>query len=233
MNGEMNSDSEKRLAAARAVSFVEDGMVLGLGTGSTAAYAIRFLGMKVQEGMRLTGVPTSDAAAKLARECGVPLVTPAEAPRIDLTIDGADELDPEMRLIKGGGGALLREKIVAAASDVVMIVADASKVVRKLGRFPLPVETVPFAVPFVRRVLSGLGCRVQLRGGDGAPFVTDEGNHIFDCAFGAIDDPEALSAILNSTPGIVEHGLFLNVADAVVVGRGDQTKIFKRKKARA
>lgn len=226
----MSADSEKRLAAARAVTLVEDGMTLGLGTGSTASYAIRFLGMKVSEGMRLRGVPTSEATAALARECGIPLISLKEAGRIDLTIDGADEVDTQMRMIKGGGGALLREKIVAAASDAVIIIVDASKVVQKLGSFPLPVEVVPFGAAYVQSMIESLGARPTLRGGEANPFVTDDGHYILDCAFRTIERPEELSAMLNATPGVVDTGLFIGVTDALIVGRGDQTKVFKRSK---
>lgn len=226
----MSADSEKRLAAARAVTLVEDGMTLGLGTGSTASYAIRFLGMKVSEGMRLRGVPTSEATAALARECGIPLISLKEAGRIDLTIDGADEVDTQMRMIKGGGGALLREKIVAAASDAVIIIVDASKVVQKLGSFPLPVEVVPFGAAYVQSMIESLGARPTLRGGEANPFITDDGHYILDCAFRTIERPEELSAMLNATPGVVDTGLFIGVTDALIVGRGDQTKVFKRSK---
>lgn len=227
----MSAETEKRLAAERAVEMVADGMVLGLGTGSTAAYAIRLLGERVAQGLRIRGVPTSEATRTLARECKVPMVGLREAGRIHLTIDGADEIDPQLRLIKGGGGALLREKIVAASSDCVVIIADASKIVQQLGAFPLPVEVVPFGLPLAMREIEALGAKVTLRGGETAPFVTDEGHFILDCAFRRIEDADGLAAKLNAIPGVVEHGLFIGLADRVVIGRHDEVKVFRRKKA--
>src|SRR5690606_10632153 len=178
------------------------------------------------------GVPTSEATRKLARECRIPMVGLREAGRIHLTIDGADEIDPQLRLIKGGGGALLREKIVAAASDCVVIVADASKVVQQLGAFALPVEIVPFALPLTMRVIGEMGAKVTLRGGENAPFVTDEGHFLLDCAFRRIEDPEALAARLSAVPGVVEHGLFIGLADKVVIGRRGEVRVFRRKAAK-
>ncbi len=225
------AEAEKRLAATRAVELVRDGMVVGLGTGSTASEAIRLLGERAKEGLKIRGIPTSEVTRKLARECGIPMVGLTDVPRVDLTIDGADEIDPQMRLIKGGGGALLREKIVASASAMLVIIADATKVVQQLGAFPLPVEVVPFALPVVRRTIEQLGAKVVLRGGESAPYVTVDGNFILDCAFRRIEDPETLAATLAAMPGVVESGLFLGMADMVVIGRADQVKIFKRPKA--
>jgi ribose 5-phosphate isomerase A len=213
-----NQEAFKRAAAAEAAKLVEDGMTLGLGTGSTAARFIRLLGDHVRDGLRVRGIPTSNASAKLAQECGVAIVGFDDIERIDLCVDGVDEIDGDLRAIKGGGGALLREKIVAAASDRVVYIADASKRVDILGAFPLPVEIVPFAAGFLRRRIATLGCEPVLRlEHDDAPFRTDEGNLILDCPFGQIADPEMLGAELTMLPGVVEHGLFLGLIDSVIL----------------
>ncbi len=222
-------DAEKRCAAERAMAYVEDGMTLGLGTGSTAAHVVRLLGERVGAGLKVRGVPTSRATQALAEACGVPLATLDDVSRLDLTIDGADEVDPDLALIKGGGGALLREKIVASVSDRLVIVVDSAKLVERLGAFDLPVEVTPFAANVAAAALEATGCRVALRrGDDGAPFVTDEGNALFDCAYGAIDDARALAASLDAIVGVVEHGLFIDMADIVVVGRADGAEIIER-----
>ena len=195
-------------------------MTVGLGTGSTAAHAIRSLGRRVGQGLAVRGVPTSEASAALARAEGIPLVDLNEVERVHLAIDGADEVDRKKRCIKGGGGALLREKIVASAADRLVLVVDSGKTVERLGAFPLPVEVVPFAREQVRREMLALGASVDLRAGMDGPFVTDEGNHILDCRFGEIVDAAALAARLDAVPGIVEHGLFIDMADDVIVGRG-------------
>lgn len=217
-------DQQKRAAAAAVVRLVEDGMTLGLGTGSTAAWFVALLGERVREGLRVRGVPTSEATAKQARESGIEVIGLdevgfGEGGRIDLCVDGVDEVDGQKRAIKGGGGALLREKIVAAASDRVVYIADASKRVETLGAFPLPVEVVPFAAAFVRARIAALGCDPVLRRtAEGAEFRTDENNLILDCAFGRIEDPESLAAELSLIPGVVEHGLFLGLIDEMVFG---------------
>jgi len=219
-------DAQKRAAAEQAVALVEDGMTLGLGTGSTAAWFVRLLGERVRQGLRVRGVPTSEATASLAAELGIEVIGLADVGfadgrRIDLCVDGVDEVDDEKRAIKGGGGALLREKIVAAASTRVVYIADMSKQVQTLGAFPLPVEVIPFAAPFVASRIAALGCEPVLRRtADGGEFRSDESNVIFDCRFGVIDDPETLAAELALIPGVVEHGLFLGVIDEVIV-RGD------------
>ena len=218
------SDSEayKRQAAERAVALVRPGMRLGLGTGSTARHFVDLLGAEVRKGLEIVGVPTSEATARQARELGVPLTTLDETPELDLMIDGADEIDGALRLIKGGGGALLREKIVAASSRRMVVIADASKRVAQLGRFPLPIELVPFGagatVRRIERAVAALGLAgpLTLRRQAGALFVSDGGHYILDCAFGAIVDPEALARALAFIPGIVDHGLFIGMASAAI-----------------
>ena len=223
----MSSDDEKQRAAAAALAFVEPGMKLGLGTGSTASRFVALLGEKVASGWKVLGVPTSEATYRQAQALGIPLATLDEAPELDLTIDGADEIDSSLRLIKGGGGALLREKIVAASSRAMLVVVDASKKVAGLGAFPLPIEVVPFGLASTKarleRTCAGLGLpgalKLRRRGAD--PFVTDGGHFILDGAFGAIPDPERLAAHLAAIPGVVEHGLFLGLASvAVIAGPG-------------
>ena len=221
-------DRAKVAAARRAADLVEDGMRVGLGTGSTAAWLVRCLGEAVAAGTRLTGVPTSRRTAELAREVGIEVVTLDEARWLDVTIDGADEFDGALNLIKGGGGALLHEKIVATASDRMVVIADAGKAVPTLGAFPLPVEVIPFGWQTTRALieeaLAGLdvaGREITIRTNGAAPFVTDEGNHILDLHLGRIGDPHRLSAALNALPGVVENGLFLDICDTVVVGHED------------
>jgi ribose 5-phosphate isomerase A len=212
----MDNDALKRLAAERALDYVKPGMRLGLGTGSTAAKFIELLGRRVADGLDIVGVPTSEATRALAERHGVPLTTLDEHPELDLTVDGADEIDPQLRLIKGGGGALLREKIVAMASDTMVVIADASKQVARLGAFPLPVEIVRFGTRSTMRMIEAAaqdaGCAgtVSLRKtASGENFISDEGHFIVDCAFGSILDPESLGDVLEMIPGVVEHGLFL------------------------
>jgi ribose 5-phosphate isomerase A len=221
-------DNAKRAAAIRACDFDEDGMVVGLGTGSTAAHMVRELGRRMRGGLRLTGVPTSEAAAALAREEGIPLADLDRDVRPDLTIDGADEADGALNLIKGGGGALLREKIVAAASERMIAIADASKRVAALGAFPLPVEVVPFGIGATRRAVVGVleaadvdGRAITLRERNGQPFRTDGGHLILDLALGRIGAPAALDAALKSVPGVVETGFFCGLCDLLVLGHGD------------
>ncbi len=222
-------DKEKRNAAARAVEMVREGMRVGLGTGSTAAHVVRLLAERVRQGLRVTGIPTSARTRRLAEELGVPLTTLEEDPSIDITIDGADEADRRLRLIKGGGGALLREKIVASASRQLVIVADSSKLVESIGAYPLPVEVVPFAAALAEVRLRQLGAQPVLRhDNDGDPFLTDEMNYIFDARFARFPDPEELARKLDSMPGIVDHGLFLGLAHTLVIGRGDDTELYER-----
>ncbi len=216
----MSADDLKRAAAARAVALVEPGMRLGLGTGSTAAHFVDLLAERVAKGLDVIGVPTSEATRAQAERLGIRLTTLEETPRLDLTIDGADEVDCELRLIKGGGGALLREKIVAAASERMIVIADKSKLVDRLGRFPLPVEVVRFGLASTRihmkEQAQDAGCFGEIRqrlNSDGSPFVTDNGNFILDCDFREIFEPEILADALGVIPGVVEHGLFLGLAD--------------------
>ena len=217
------SDDLKRHAAEAALAYVEDGMRLGLGTGSTAAHFVSLLGKRVAQGLHVTGVPTSEATADLARRAGVPLASLDDMPELDLAVDGADEIGPGLALIKGGGGALLREKIVANASRRMIVIADAAKQVPELGAFPLPVEIVAFGmsatVLAVERVAIELGLApaIDLRRRDGEVFVTDSGNRILDASFGRIPDPEALAHRLAAIPGVVEHGLFLGFADLALI----------------
>jgi ribose 5-phosphate isomerase A len=224
----MTPDMMKIAAAVRALAYVEPGMRLGLGTGSTAAHFVTLLAQEVQKGLDVICVPTSEATRRQAETLGIPLTTLDDVPFLDLTVDGADEIDKELRLIKGGGGALLREKIVATASDRMLVIADETKLVDALGAFPLPVEVVTFGLNATRNMIEMLaadaGCQgeITLRvKADGSIFKTDGGNVIFDCHFGRIDDPESLDEALKFIPGVVENGLFLGIADAAVVGGRD------------
>ncbi|WP_341482605.1 ribose-5-phosphate isomerase RpiA [Microvirga solisilvae] len=222
------SDNLKRAAAERAAEFVTDGMRLGLGTGSTAAHFVAAIGERVRGGLKVVGVPTSEATREQAQREGIPLATLDEMPELDLTVDGADELDDDLRLIKGGGGALLREKIVASASRRMIVIADSSKRVAKLGKFPLPIEVVPFGLTATERaiakLLESLGTAGELRlrrAKDGAPYVTDGGHFILDAHLGRIDKPNVLASTLNNIPGVVEHGLFIGLASGAILATGE------------
>ena len=219
----MTQDESKLLAAKRAVEFVSDGMNVGLGTGTTATLFIRELGKAVAGGLRIRAIATSDASRTLAMELGIPMTNFNETPVLDLNVDGADEVAPGLALIKGGGGAHLREKIVASAAREFIVVADESKVVEKLGKFPLPVEVIQLALPLVTRRLENLGLNPGLRkarNGEG-PWITDEGNVLLDCHCGPIDQPEELAAEIRKIVGVVEHGLFLGMATLALVA-GEQ-----------
>ncbi|MEH6546067.1 MAG: ribose-5-phosphate isomerase RpiA [Sneathiella sp.] len=222
----MTEDEQKRMAAEAAVTYVEDGMVLGLGTGSCAAKMVDLLGIRVQAGLKVIGVPTSDATAKQAAELGIEIASLDQVKIIDLTIDGTDEVDPQRRLIKGGGGAHLREKIVASLSDRMIVIAEAKKRVSQLGAFKLPVEVVRFSAPALMPKMKALGSTPSLRqNGGGAPFITDEGNYIIDCNFGIITEPESLALTLSTMPGVVEHGLFIDYADTIIIGTDNGVEI--------
>ena len=225
----MTADELKRQSAAAAIAEVEDGMVLGLGTGSTAAIAIDLLGARVRDGLRVIGVPTSEHTAAQARALGITLGDLADHPTLDLVIDGADEVHTgSLDLIKGLGGALLREKIVAAASRRMTVIVDESKLVPRLGGVKLPVEVVRFGWQATARHMAEAGAGGELRrGADGQPFVTDNGNHILDCAL-AIPDPAALDARLARIPGVVETGLFIGIATRVIAGTPNGPRILER-----
>jgi ribose 5-phosphate isomerase A len=218
----MTQDEAKRMAATRALEFVEDGMSLGLGTGTTAAIFIRELGERVRQGLRVRGIATSDASHQLAESLAIPMTTFDDCPLLDLAVDGADEVGPGLALIKGGGGALLREKIVASAARRFLVVADSSKLVNTLGRFPLPVEVIQMALPIVARKLEELGLNPTLRHHhDGAVYITDENNVILDCACSSIPDPAKTAAEIRAIVGVVEHGLFLNMASIALIAGED------------
>jgi ribose 5-phosphate isomerase A len=236
----MSPDDLKREAAATAVKFVQPGMRLGLGTGSTAKHFVDLLAERVRDGLNVVGVPTSEATRAQAISLGVPLTTLDETPELDLTIDGADEFDPSLRLIKGGGGALLREKIVASASARMIVITDSSKRVERLGRFPLPVEVAPFGVEATRRAiaaaLKSVGCSgdmVLRQTSGGVTFITDGGHYIYDCSLGVIPDAEALASALVRVPGVMEHGLFLGLADAIIVAAPGGVEVIGSPEGRA
>jgi ribose 5-phosphate isomerase A len=222
-------DQEKQLAARAAVQLVESGDIVGLGSGSTATYAIRFLAERVREGLKIVGIPTSQKTKQLAEQLGIPLSTLEEHPQIDIDIDGADEIDAQLNLIKGGGGALLREKVVASASRRFIVVAESTKLVARLGKFPLPVEVIAFAESLVQTRIEALGAQVSLRRyAYDNPYVTDEGHHILDCNFGKIADPPELAEKLCSIPGVVEHGLFIGMAEMAFLGDNGRVVQLKR-----
>lgn len=220
----MNSDEMKVKAAQKAMDYVQNGMKLGLGTGSTAAKFVDLVGAAVADGLEVLCIPTSEATREQAVGLNIPLTTLEETPHLDVTVDGADELDEHLRLVKGGGGALLREKIVATSSDMMVVIADDSKLVETLGQFPLPIEVVQFGLKSSLMMIEAFSGRVGCTGDikqrmkeDGSPFITDNGNFILDCHFGRIEKPEALSGALTQVPGVVENGLFLGIADVAIV----------------
>ena len=230
----MDSDQQKRAAAARAVEFVRPGMRLGLGTGSTAKHLVDLLGERVRGGLDIVAVPTSEATHRQAVSCGIPLTTLDETPALDLTVDGADEISPDLTLIKGGGGALLREKIVASASARMIVIADESKCVDVLGRFPLPVEIAPFGAGATRLAVQAVlraqpGMLTLRKSEDGHAFVTDGGHFIVDAALGRIEDPREVARVLSAVPGVMEHGLFVGLASTAVIGGPDGVRIVERR----
>jgi ribose 5-phosphate isomerase A len=229
-----NRDDLKRAAALRAVEQVEDGMVVGLGSGSTATFAIEALAARVAEGLHILGIPTSKATATLAKRLGLPLTNFAKHLRIDVTIDGADQVTGDARyLIKGLGGALLREKIVASASEEMIVIVDETKMVNRLGgKTPLPVEVVSFGWQTVLNRLTTIGCEPRLRLAEGKPYTTDGGNYIVDCAIADMPDPVALEAQLSAMVGVVENGLFLDIATRIVIGRSNGVEVIERRESR-
>lgn len=224
----MDSDNEKKAAAAKSVDWIKEGMLVGLGSGSTAAYMIHELGKRVANGLSINGVPSSDNTAELARKAGIPLITLEEAGTLDINIDGADEFDSRLQLIKGGGGALLREKIVAHNSKVNLIIADSGKQVERLGKFKLPVETIPFATVNIMTELDTMGLSPVLRKSDADPYKTDENNYIIDVDVYHQDNLMELNNRLLQIPGIVETGLFLDTTDIVIMGKGDATVVLEK-----
>jgi len=220
---------EKQNAARTAVDQIEDGMLVGLGTGSTAAFAISYLGETVRSGLTISAIPTSEASKKQAQSEGIPLIDFETSPSIDLCIDGADEIDSDLNMIKGGGGALLREKIVASSAKRYLIIIDSSKQVETLGTFPLPVEVIPFGWQVVFRKLKEMNASPELRKSGTQPFVTDEGNYILDCRLNSIPEVEQLETELNRIPGVVENGLFVAMCDQMIMGKGDQVILKERR----
>ncbi len=218
----------KKKAGEYAVRYVKDGQIVGLGTGSTVKYTILKLGEMVKEGLDIIGIPTSKATEELAKSVGIKLGTLDEYMDIDITIDGADEVDPQLNLIKGGGGALLREKMIAHASKYEVIVVDESKVRDVLGAFPLPVEIVKFGHKRIMKDLSTLNCEPKLRRKDGNIFITDNGNYIVDCQFPEIREPQKMERIIDEIPGVVEIGLFVNLANEVIVGKREKVEVMKK-----
>ena len=220
----------KKIAAAKAIEYIRNGMTLGLGTGSTAYWAIQGIGEQVKNGLSVRAIATSLQSETLARELGIPIVPFAEIDHIDITIDGADEVDQELNLIKGGGGALLREKIVASATKFYIIIVDESKLVVHLGKFPLPVEVTPFGWELTMRRLKELGAAPQMRmADDGQAFLTDNQHYILDCSFGPIMDPARLHERVSAITGVMEDGFFINMADVVIAGApGDGTRILTK-----
>jgi ribose 5-phosphate isomerase A len=227
-------DEQKRAAARAALHYVKPGMRLGLGTGSTAKHFVDCIGDMVKAGFEIVCVPTSETTRKQAEALGIPLTTLDETPELDLAVDGADEIDPRLNLIKGGGGALLREKIVAAAARQMIVIADESKRVETLGAFPLPVEVVRFGLKAtaqkIDRACRHAGCEgpIAVRVRDGEPFITDNGNLILDCAVRRIPHPPRLAALLSGIPGVVDHGLFIGMTSAGIIGTSDGVKIVPR-----
>ncbi|CAH0347099.1 ribose-5-phosphate isomerase RpiA [Bacillus sp. CECT 9360] len=222
-------EGNKKIAGEKAADFVQDGMIIGLGTGSTVYWTIKKIAERIKGGLRVKGIPSSSNTERWAIEFGIPLTDFSEVQNLDLTIDGADEIDPNFNLIKGGGGALLREKIVSISSKELIIVADDSKIVSQLGNFPLPVEVVPFGWEITAQKIAQLGCSPALRMKDDRIFSTDNGNYILDCTFESIPDPEMTHNHLKLIVGVVETGLFIGMADKVIIGESNEVTILKKK----
>ncbi|MGE8078163.1 ribose-5-phosphate isomerase RpiA [Peribacillus loiseleuriae] len=220
---------EKKIVGEKAVEFVKDGMTVGLGTGSTVYYTIIKLGQLMKEGLTIKGVPTSVETEKLANECGIPLANIKEIDQIDVAIDGADEVDSQLNLMKGGGGALLREKIIARAAKKFIVVADPAKIVNHLGAFPLPIEVVPFGVEMTNEQIRLLGAETKIRYSNGNPYQSDNGNYIIDAKFPNISNPVTLEQKLNMIPGVVENGLFNQMADAVITLNAEKSIVIKNR----
>jgi ribose 5-phosphate isomerase A len=234
-SGAVDIERLKRDAAQRALDDVRDGMTLGLGTGSTARHFVELLGERVRGGLKVIGVPTSEATRTQAAQCGIPLATLDDIPHLDLTVDGADEIDHNLDLIKGAGGALLREKIVASASDRMTVIADSTKLVARLGQFPLPIEVVPFGLAATREAIAKTLARCSLAAGltlrldrDGHCFVTDGGHWIIDARCGRIDAVAAVASALTAIPGVVEHGLFVGIASKVILAEPSGVRVLER-----
>lgn len=223
----MNQDDLKKRVAYEAINYIKDGMVVGLGTGSTMYYAIQSLGERIKEGLNIKGIPTSERTAEWARSNNIPLTDFSEVNHLDLVIDGADEVDENFQLIKGGGGALLREKIVANATDQFIVIIDESKYVQSLGKFKLPVEVVPFGWEVTAREIEALGCNATLRNDHNGIFLTDNDHYILDCDFKVINNPEKLNQDLISIVGVVETGLFINMARKVLISYSDSGKVIE------
>jgi ribose 5-phosphate isomerase A len=226
----MSNDQAKQAAARASLQFVKEGQVVGLGTGSTAKFFIELLGEEVKKGLQIRAIASSIRSQEQALQLGIPITTFHECQQIDVTVDGADEVDPQLRLIKGGGGALLREKIVASATKQFIIIVDKTKRVPILGKFPLPVEVIKFARPLIEKEIAALGATVDLRlGTGGQPYLTDENNYILDCCFGQIPNADALARQLSDMPGVVEHGLFIGMTSLVLVADGSEVRELRRK----
>ncbi len=223
----MNQDDLKKRVAYEAINYIKDGMVVGLGTGSTMYYAIQSLGERIKEGLNIKGIPTSEKTAEWARSNNIPLTDFSEVNHLDLVIDGADEVDENFQLIKGGGGALLREKIVANATDQFIVIIDESKYVQTLGKFKLPVEVVPFGWEVTAREIEALGCNATLRNDHNGIFLTDNDHYILDCDFKEINNPEKLNQDLISIVGVVETGLFINMTRKVLISYSNSGKVIE------
>jgi ribose 5-phosphate isomerase A len=221
---------EKKLAGEKAVEYIQDGMTIGLGSGSTVYWTIQKLGELVSKGLQIKAIPSSMETERLAKEAGIPLTTFSEVSMLDLSIDGADEVDPTFNLIKGGGGALVREKFIDSLTRKFIIVVDKSKLVSNLGSFPLPVEVIPFGWEVTSKTLAELGCTPVLRKRDDQIFISDNGNYIVDCHFSSIDHPASLHTQLKQLLGVVETGLFINLTDLMIVGKRDGVEIISPNK---